>query len=62
MIDGNKVGYFGGINISILLAYVLYTSNNLNFTPFDLLYAFFVYYGKIDFSNKIIAFEILDYR
>jgi len=61
-IDGNKVGFFGGINISILLAYVLYTANNMDFTAFDLLYAFFVFYGKIDFKVKIIAFEMLDYR
>ena len=62
MIDGNKVGYLGGVNISIMLAYVLYTSNNINFTAFDLLHAFFVFYTKINFGTEIIAFEELEYR
>ena len=62
LIDGNKVGYLGGVNISIMLTYVLYTANNLNFTAFDLLYAFFIFYGKINFGTEIIAFERLDYR
>lgn len=45
-----------------MLAYILFTKNNLNFTAFDLLYAFFIYYGKLDFSDNIIEFERLDYR
>ncbi|CAL5992876.1 Poly(A)_polymerase [Hexamita inflata] len=62
MINGNKIGYFGGINVAILAANLMLISKNRQ-SLCQLVYNFFAYYGKFSFGSKpIIICEEVGYQ
>ena len=60
LITGNKIGYFGGINIVLLVANVLFISQK-KLSLCQYLYAFLEYYCRYDFRKPIVLCEDVGY-
>ncbi|KAH0571293.1 Poly(A) polymerase [Spironucleus salmonicida] len=60
-ISGNKFGYFGGINLTLMMCHLMREMYNEPLSPWQYLYNFFYAYGRYNYSIPIVVNQDVGY-